>query len=355
MDDERPSVLHVIASADRRGAEVFATDLHDAMSGHGWHSDVVALVRGRGGLDVECLGTRPRGPGTLVALRRRVRRYDRVVAHGSATLAACALACAGTGTPFAYRVIGDPSYWASTPGRRWRVRALLRRAWRVVALWPEAAEWLAANHRVARRKIAVVPNAVRADRFEPAGEAQRSAARERLGVGAGPVVAFIGALSSEKRPDLAVDAVAGMADAVLVVAGDGPARAEAEQRAARCAPGRVRFLGALDDVRPVLDAADVLAIPSDTEGMPAVAIEAAFAGVPVVATDVGGLRHVVNDPAVGRLVPAGDPAALRRGLTEVLERPHTAGGRVGVRCALDIDRVARQWEEVLAGRSGGGL
>ena len=86
---------------------------------------------------------------------------------------------------------------------------------------------------------------------------------------------------------MAIAAIARLPDHLLVVAGDGPLRHEAERLAAAEAPGRVMFLGEVGDVIPVLHAVDAVVITSEAEGMPGVAIEAALCGLPVVATDVG--------------------------------------------------------------------
>ena len=89
------------------------------------------------------------------------------------------------------------------------------------------------------------------------------------------------------------------------------------------------FVGAVEDIRPYLAAADVVVLPSYREGVPRVAMEAAAAGRPVVAYDVRGVREVV-DPATGLLVPRGDTTALAAAVKGLLEDPErrVALGRV---------------------------
>ena len=108
--------------------------------------------------------------------------------------------------------------------------------------------------------------------FRPPTAEQRDRARRALGLGVKPAIGFVGRLSAEKRIDVAITAVAALPDHVLVVAGDGPLRADAERQAEAEAPGRVSFLGEVGDVIPVLHAVDVLVITSEAEGMPGVAI-----------------------------------------------------------------------------------
>jgi glycosyltransferase involved in cell wall biosynthesis len=140
--------------------------------------------------------------------------------------------------------------------------------------------------------------------------AERAAAREALRLPADvPVVAFVGRLSPEKAPEVLLRALRGTATRILV-AGEGPLR---EALAAEADPEQVRFLGFLSDVRPVLAAADVLALPSRTEGLPMAVLEAMAAGLPVVASAVGSLPEVLGEGA-GLLVPPGDVPALRLAL-----------------------------------------
>src|SRR4051794_10190147 len=129
-------ILQVVTDTDRRGAQVFAEDLHAALVRRGHGVTTVALAPGVvGGLDLEALGPRRRSVQTLRELRCAARRHEAVLAHGSTTLPMCALALVGTSVPFAYRQISDSLFWAPDRLRRLRVRIGLARAARVVALW----------------------------------------------------------------------------------------------------------------------------------------------------------------------------------------------------------------------------
>lgn len=137
-----------------------------------------------------------------------------------------------------------------------------------------------------------------------------------------PTVLAVARLHRQKRLDLLVAAAAswrGRADSPQVlVAGAGPlADALAAQAARAAAP--VRFLGARTDIGSLFADADVIVLASDWEARPFVAQEALRAGVPLVATDVGGVRELVGPAAV--LVPPGDAQALRQGIEAVLRDP----------------------------------
>jgi glycosyltransferase involved in cell wall biosynthesis len=346
----------VITDPDRRGAQVFATDLADGLAALGGSGAVVALGPGDhpDGLLVPVLGPSRRSIRTLRALRREARRYDVVVAHGSTSLFAASTALAGTGVPFVYRQISDPLHWAASPGRRARVALMIRRAARVVALSDHAADVLVRHYRLDRDEIAVVPTAVPADRFEPprAEDTARARRQHRLSEDR-PVLLYLGALVPEKGVDLAIRALAAAPRAHLLVAGDGEARADLEHLAARVAPDLVRFTGSVDRPISALHAADVFVFPSrGGDSVPAALIEAGLVGLPVVSTPVGSISDVVVDGRTGRIVPIADQAALDAAVAELLADPELRRGYgdAARRHCLErftIEAVAPRWMEVL--------
>ena len=137
-----------------------------------------------------------------------------------------------------------------------------------------------------------------------------------------PTVLAIARLHAQKRLDLLVQVAARWPDGPdrprFLVAGDGPLLPEL-RRQVDAARAPVTFLGARDDVSDLLRDADVVVLPSDWEARPLVAQEALRAGVPLVATDVGGVRELVGDAAV--LVPAGSAPALEQALRRILAEP----------------------------------
>ncbi len=160
----------------------------------------------------------------------------------------------------------------------------------------------------------------------------RADAKERLGV-AGPLLLSVGYLIERKGQRLAIDALQSIPDATLLIVGQGPARAELEGRVAALGLGeRVRFLGGLPhEALPALfAAADVMVLPSSSEGLANVWVEALSCGTPVVAADVGGARDVVNRAAAGRLV-ALDPQAIAAAVNAILaDPPSQADARAAV-------------------------
>lgn len=348
-------ILQVVTDTDRRGAQVFATDLDPVLSAAGATVRTVALTAGvTGGLGVPTLGPTRRHPRTIRALRSLMRGADVTVAHGSTTLPVSVIAGALLSTPVVYRQISDSRFWAPDPRRRWQTRAAMAAVDHVVALYDGAATTLTDFLDVPPRKITVVANGVPTTGFEPPTRRQVEEARAAIGVTASTVAVYVGALVVEKGVDRAVTAVAGLDDVQLVVAGDGPDRARLEQTA-RASGANVTFLGSVDDTGPVYRAADVLLMPSrGGDSMPAVLIEAGLCGLSSVTTDVAGIPTIVEDGVTGVVTPAHDDEAYVRAAAAMLTADAAVDRRVMGKHARErcldrftIDVVARGWLEVL--------
>ena len=183
-------------------------------------------------------------------------------------------------------------------------------------------------------------------------------------------VALIGRLSDWKGQDVLLRALAEPAlarrGAVALFAGDPAPGQEAHGEALvrladelGVAP-RVRMLGFRSDVGTVLGAADAVAIPSvHADALPNVALEAAAAGMPIVASDCGGLPEVVRDGVTGRLVPPGDHRALAAALDGFAAAPDgaralgaAAAGDVAARFGPEtlLSGLQERYERVLAPR-----
>jgi len=151
----------------------------------------------------------------------------------------------------------------------------------------------------------------------------RARTRAELGLDDDAVaVLSIGSLTARKSHDLLMEAFARVLErqpkARLLIAGEGEYRPEVERARARLGlETRATLLGLRDDVPDLLIACDVMAQASRREGLSIAALEAMSAGLPIVATAVGGTREAVADGETGRLVPVGDVDALAAGMLEV--------------------------------------
>jgi D-inositol-3-phosphate glycosyltransferase len=160
-------------------------------------------------------------------------------------------------------------------------------------------------------------------------------ARAAAGLGAGPVLLFVGRIQPLKGLDVAVRALAELerTDATLVVVG-GPSGAQGDQELARVQDLAAQ-LGVTERIRWVdpqphqllstwYRAADVCLVPSRSESFGLVALEAAACGVPVVAAAVGGLRSIVEHGRTGFLVEGRDPTLFAAYVDEILDAPEVA-------------------------------
>lgn len=210
-----------------------------------------------------------------------------------------------------------------------------------------------ALHRrgVAPNRIHHVGNAVDVDRFHPDGTATLPPALADA-LPDGPLVGYVGGLHAYKGiADLAAAVDRATEPFSLVVTGDGPERAALRSRL----DDRHVLLGAVDYAHmPALyRELDLLVLPSHTEGLPRVVLEAQASGTPVVATAVGGVPEVVEDGETGVLVPPRAPAELADGIDGLLADPDarvamSAAARDRVVDAFDWPALYDRYEAALS-------
>lgn len=217
---------------------------------------------------------------------------------------------------------------------------------------------------VAPQKLWSIPNGVDLDHFTPSAPEARSMLREQLQLPQAPTVLFTGRLAQVKALDVLLNAWPLVRQQVpgarLLVLGDGEERAALEAQAKRLGVAEsVTFYGSTADVAPFLRAADAYVLCSRSEGLPVALLEAMASGLPIVATNVGGMAQVLEDGVTGRLVPVEDAPALASGLAEALSSPAASNwgeqGRKHVAAHFSLDAVAEQYiamYEVLLQRRG---
>lgn len=177
---------------------------------------------------------------------------------------------------------------------------------------------------IAEEAIQVIPNGIDDKKYRAGID--HDLKRAGLGVerDAWPVVGWCGRLSPEKGLPVLIRAVPELVRRYprlrLLLMGDGPVRHALETLAeSEGVASHVRFLGARSDVPEVLQVLDLFVLPSLREGLPLVLLEAMAAGVPIVATDVGGNRQAVQEGANGVLVPPDDPESIAQAVSRLLD------------------------------------
>lgn len=240
----------------------------------------------------------------------------------------------------------------------WTERRLARFTDAIVAISPQIRNDLLEAFRIGRAdQYHVVPLGFELENLVAIDDAARQRARAALGIPVeAHVVTTVGRLTAIKQHCLFLETAKQVAErdsrAVFLIAGDGELRAELEQLArSHGVDGRTRFLGWRRDIAMVYGATDVFLLTSRNEGTPVALIESLASGVPGVATDVGGLRDVIDSDDVGLLAPFGDASALARHVSGLLgdaERRRTMGarGRAAVVSRYQVDRLVDQMESL---------
>lgn len=356
------------------GAERQAERLSGWLAARGWNVSV--LTRGAASLPsretrdgFEILRVRPRGPGKLKSLTfvlgalwtlfRRRNDYKILHAHlsfGPAFAAVIAARLLGK------RVIvklgnsgefGDIRVSQKTLRGRVRLFALRRWADAVIAL-DDAMKTEALEAGFDPRRLRRMNNGIEFASFS--STRTKDEAKSSLGLDGKIVVMFMGRLSEQKSlPTLlnAFSAARKNSPALhLLLLGDGPSRPDLEFQAEKLGiTANVTFAGSQRDVRPYLEAADIFALPSVSEGISNALLEAMSAGLACVATPVGGNAEVLDNGACGVLLPPRDESAWAAALAELgndsQRREHLgAAARSRVRERYDFSVVGGQYESL---------
>jgi glycosyltransferase involved in cell wall biosynthesis len=244
----------------------------------------------------------------------------------------------------------------------WKVRCY-EAVDRLVLRWMDAVVCVSAAQaervraaRVAPEKVLVIRNAVAPEAFAPAQPVYREQLRQLFPRPPRLIVGAAGRLSPEKGfwvlIEAAAQVLAALPDVGFVVFGEGPLRAELEQLVRqRGLSERFILAGFRADLQPLLAQLDLGVMSSFTEGLPVILLELFAAGVPAVATAVGGIPEVIEEGRSGALVPAGDVAALARRLLDLLRDDpgrRALGQHARVRAERDFSfaRQSVQYQEL---------
>jgi glycosyltransferase involved in cell wall biosynthesis len=300
----------------------------------------------------------------LGSLVRAMREFRPHIVHThtakAGVLGRAAVKASGVGSASVHTFHGHLLHGYFSPAKTRAVigieRLLARSTDRLVAVGAQVRDDLLAAGIGRPGQYAIIPPGL-----ELPGALSQEEARRALGIRPGdPTVAFIGRLTSIKRPDRFVEIVRRVARTYpgvqFVVAGEGD-ESGVVRSAAESLP--ITMLGWRSDVENVLAASDAVLLTSDNEGTPLSLIQAAMSGLPVVASDVGSVSDVVVAGQTGWLAPA-DDFALATATAEMLADPAEARRR-GLAAKERADRLygvqrladdhARIYREIAATRS----
>lgn len=339
LTSRKPRVLQIITRADLGGAQVHVLDLLRGLR------DEFELVLGIGEEgycteEARALGVEYRLlPGLvqkmdpladIVALRSTIRairsiRPDLVHCHTSKAGLIGRLAAFLTGVPAIYTA----HTWSFAEGtsRAWKLIGLpaetIASRWARYIITVSDANRIAAIHKgvAPASKLVTVHNGI-AD----------SALRAKPGIGNVPRIVMVARFVPQKNYSLLIEAVSGLEfPAILTLVGDGPLRPAAEKLASRCpAHIQIEFLGERRNIAEILSRANLFVLSTNWEGFPLSILEAMRAGLPIIATDVDGVRESVAEGDNGILVRAKDSQGLKDAIQSLILDPalrHNMGVR----------------------------
>jgi glycosyltransferase involved in cell wall biosynthesis len=363
-------VTHAVLALDTGGLERIVVDLVREGRRLGQEVSVLCLERpGTLGSQVEalggrlvCVGKKPGlrfGGGGAIQAALRELRPDVLHTHQVGALFYAGPAARAAGAPVIVHTEHINNIRKANDGffRRQRMSWLwwwaARHARKFFCVSADIADELGGRGIVPRHKLEVLLNGINTEPFRAPFD--RAAFRGSLGIPAdAPVIGTVGRLNEVKRQDLLLRAFAQVKTecpaARLLLVGDGPQRATLEALASQLElGGAVHFAGYQAHPENYLRAMDLFALTSRLEGLPLAILEAWAAGLPVVASAVGGVPDLVAPGANGLLFPSGDEAALTGLLLEMLRAPGRAralgdAGRAEVFAKYDLRRMAGDYD-----------
>lgn len=355
---ESPRILHLVLTPFRGGAEEHVLSLLTALRKYGFTPYIAApaplletMALELAKFQVNSLTIEMASPlhgirlaAQLAALLRR-EQIDLVHCH-SVIGSLCALPAAGI---FGRRSIVETchgrEFWREgkrIKGNFWLDRQASRFVDRVIAVSQATARYLRESKRISPSKIVVIRNGRDLASLLPPNQEACAKARAELGLSNEQTVLLLGRLAKEKGHASLLDALTILGprqpSLVALFAGTGPLEAELKARCKAAGLSKqVRFLGYRTDLPRLLAAADLVALPSISEGLPLAAVEALAAARPIVATETGGTPEVVLNGQTGLLIPPNDSSALAEAIHRVLGDPPLAR-RLGTNGRLFVER-----------------
>lgn len=230
------------------------------------------------------------------------------------------------------------------------LKMLLRRSSSIIAVSGSVGDFLVKSGMAAKGKVQIIPNGI-----EIVGSGEQGAGRKIKEGNKAPIIGTIGNLNVQKGQKYLVEAMTEIHKryplATLEIIGEGPLREDLESLAEDLKiENRVTLLGAKKDVFAHLKHWDVFVLPSIAETFGIVILEAMQAGVPVVASKVGGILDIIEHKSEGILVPPRDPAKIAEAIKEILDHPSLAAKlkKAGKARVKDFDwkKVIKEIEEL---------
>jgi len=220
-------------------------------------------------------------------------------------------------------------------------RLIIGLAWKTIGVSQDTCDFL---RKMGAKQAILIHNGIDTDTFQRKELSQSNAT---------VTITFVGRLVHGKGVQdliLAFPEITKESDARLLIIGDGSYRPELERLARRVDKGNILFLGQKNqrEIAEILSTTDVFVNPSYSEGLPTSVLEAGAAGLPIVATDVGGTREIIKDGKSGFLIPPGDSRALKEKVCQLIRNKQLRedfGRNIHqfVKQNFDWDNITEKW------------
>jgi L-malate glycosyltransferase len=356
-------VLHVIDSLDLGGAQVVLENLIRHGDSSRFEFEVAAM-HGRGqmwerlaalGVPMHSLSPHHKVPLYVPRLAWKciTRSYDVVHTHLLAANVIAKPVAALCGVRV--RINHDHCNDKLTDPRKWALPAdtfTNTLSTHIVAVSESTREFLVRHEGIAADRVTTIHNGIDTELYQPQ-PGLRAAAREKWGLPADAfIVGGIGRLAHQKNFELFLNIAAEIPDAFFVIGGTGEDEAALRAQVERLGLGaRVRFLGYVGDMPSLWPALDCLLLTSRYEGLPITILEAMACGVPIVASNLDGMREILRDGENAALIPPGELAPFVKALRSLCDNPALASrladaALATVRADYSASRMARDVEAI---------
>jgi glycosyltransferase involved in cell wall biosynthesis len=227
-----------------------------------------------------------------------------------------------------------------------------RRADHIIAPSRMVRDIVVEKEGVPAEKVTVIPYGQTTERFDAVTAEKVAAVKDELGIGSNLALVFVSRLFHRKGHRYLFEALSEIPrvelDWTLYLVGDGDHEAELKRMCDELGiADRVRFLGWRDDALAIVKAADIVVHPSLEDALSSAVIEAIMMEKPVIATDISGVRDILDDGKYGRIVPPADATSLNKAIVETvanlnISRARAADGRKYLLDHMDAARASRE-------------
>jgi glycosyltransferase involved in cell wall biosynthesis len=337
-------VLHIVGESRYGGAAKIILGLGHVAQTEGWRADILttdpifqqaATQHGVGVVDMDVIRREIRplwDLGGLIRLYRFLRRENYCIVHTHTSKGGFVgrLAATLAGVPVIVHTAHGFAFHEASPARTRRFYSILERIasrWcdRIVSVSEFHKRWAVELGMCSPKRMMAIPNGI----ADPGRNSNRKAKELRRQLQAGSddlLILNVARLAPDKGIEYLIEAAAAMPQkgrrVQIVIAGDGPARAELERLAASSGVmDRVRFIGFREDVGDLLAACDLVVLPSLREGLSIALLEAMAVGKPIIATSIGSQREVGAHAEMALFVPPADAPSLTEAMLRLANDP----------------------------------